>query len=113
MENRICRYCKEPFAQKPGKNRCIDEGPSCKPDPAEGLPVSATRTPSRPMARPWYEQPKIKRQIKSYLLLMKPFKGTSRREAFSSWEKAYKDGKPWAEKILNDVVEIQKAVSAL
>jgi hypothetical protein len=49
---------------------------------------------------PQYEDPEIKKQIKNRLLLMKPFKETSRPVAFNSWEKAYTEGKPWARKVL-------------
>ena len=108
MENPICRYCKEPFAPKPGKNRCINECPSCKPEAAELPPRCATPTPSRPVRRPPYEQPEIKAQIKNDLMLRKPFIGTSRKEAFSCWEKAYVEGKPWAKKVLDNAVEWQK-----
>jgi hypothetical protein len=55
----------------------------------------------------------MKRQIKAYILLLKPFKGTSPREAFNSWEKAYKEGKPWAQNVLANVVEIRGAVRGL
>lgn len=58
------------------------------------------------MGRPQYEDPEIKKQIKNRLLQMKP--GSSRPKAFNSWEKAYKEGKPWAQKVLAFVVEIQK-----
>jgi hypothetical protein len=58
--------------------------------------------------RPQYEQREIKKQIKNSVLMLKPFKDFSRREAFNSWEKAFKEGKLWAKKVLDDVVETQK-----
>jgi len=107
-KNQICRHCKEPFAPQPGKNRFINECPSCRPEPADRLPASATQARSRTVGRPQHEQPEIKKQITNSMLRMKRFKGTSRKEAFAIWTKAYTEGKPGAKKLLDDVLQTQK-----
>ena len=59
------------------------------------------------MGRPQYEQPDIKKHIKDRLMKMKRrFKGASRKDAFDGWQKAYKEGEPWAQEIHDLVVDI-------
>ena len=104
----ICRICKEPFEQKPGKNRRIDECPRCKPEPEE-LPASAmqSRIPAAEKRRD-YEAPVMKKAIVDRVRWHPKFAKLSRKEAFDLWRAANLKGLPWAAKVLNGARENQK-----
>jgi Zn-finger nucleic acid-binding protein len=101
----ICRHCKEAFVSKPGKNRYIDECPRCRPEPGE-LPPPVTQTQTTRV----YELPETKKRIINHLRLTNPrFAKLSRKEAFDRWRNGYLKENPYAKKVLDDVLDIQKA----